>query len=178
MRLTCLHAVFTLVLFLLFACGEGESSSYDSAHDSETSSSAQEEAVTTSTPSPKPTAPRMSPPYPIEDSSRFETIQGIKIYTIVQGNGPLPKPGSQVVIHYRGTLMDGSEFDNSFARGTLADYSLNDLIKGWQIALTNVKVGSKVKLIIPPELGYGAQSRTNIPANSTLVFDIDLVSTY
>lgn len=166
-QLTCLLLVLPIALSVFFACGTSSDSSQDS-------SSAQAPAPST----PQEVAPSLSPPYPIEDSSHVETIQGIKIYTIEQGNGPVPRPGSHVLINYRGTLMDGSEFDNSFPRGGLADFSLNDLIQGWQIALTNVKTGSKVKLIIPPELGYGAQARTNIPANSTLIFDIDLVSTY
>ncbi|MCL4137447.1 UNVERIFIED_CONTAM: hypothetical protein GTU68_015545 [Idotea baltica] len=81
-------------------------------------------------------------------------------------------------MNYHGMLLDGSVFDSSFGQGGVKDFSLQQLIKGWQVGLTKVRTGSKVKLIIPPELGYGAQARPSIPANSTLVFDIELVSTY
>ncbi|MEL6624731.1 MAG: FKBP-type peptidyl-prolyl cis-trans isomerase [Bacteroidota bacterium] len=126
---------------------------------------------------PAPTS-TLQPPYPIADSSNFLNVQGMKIYIVEEGKGAKPRPGSHVIINYRGTLMDGTVFDESFSQGTVKDFSLGNLIRGWQIGLTQVPTGSKVKLIIPPELGYGASDRPNIPGNSTLIFDIDLISSY
>lgn len=131
-------------------------------------------------PAPKP-APKpegLQPPYPIEDSSRIFTVDGIQIYIAEEGTGPKPQPGSHVVMNYRGTLLDGSEFDSSFGKPGYSDFDLNQLVQGWQIALPQVPTGSKVKLILPPEKGYGSAARPGIPANSVLVFDIDLASTY
>ncbi len=122
--------------------------------------------------------PGLQPPYPLEDSSQIEYVEGVGIYYLEKGHGPTPQPGSQVLIDYHGMLTDGSVFDSSFDDEGYVDFSLGNLIRGWQIGLTQVPIGSKVKLIIPPELGYGSQARPNIPANSTLVFDIELVSTY
>lgn len=158
-------------VFSLTACGEQKTSEADS---SETST-----AVTAPGPAPAPAPPKgLEPPYPIEDSSRIFTFGGIQIYIAEQGSGPKPAPGSNVVMNYRGTLLDGSEFDSSFDTPGYQDFSLNALIEGWKIALPEVPTGSKIKLIIPPELGYGSGARPGIPANSTLVFDIDLASTY
>lgn len=127
-------------------------------------------------PAPKPEG--LQPPYPIEDSSRIFTVDGIQIYLVEEGSGPKPLPGSHVIMNYRGTLLDGSEFDSSFGKPGYQDFDLNGLIEGWKIGLPQVPTGSKVKLIIPAEKGYGAAPRPGIPANSTLVFDIDLASTY
>lgn len=118
-------------------------------------------------------------PYVIEDSSRVVNLEGgIQLFIIEEGGGPIPKPGSNVIIDYHGTLLDGSVFDSSFDKGGYQDFQLTQLIKGWQIGLTAVNSGSKIKLIVPPEMGYGAADKPGIPANSTLVFDIHLVSTY
>jgi FKBP-type peptidyl-prolyl cis-trans isomerase FkpA len=120
----------------------------------------------------------LQPPYPLTDSSQIQYVEGIGIYYVEKGNGSIPQAGSQVLIDYHGMLTDGSVFDSSFDNEGYVDFALSNLIKGWQIGLTKVPSGSKVKLIIPPELGYGNQDRPGIPANSTLVFDIELVSTY
>ncbi|MDP5171945.1 MAG: FKBP-type peptidyl-prolyl cis-trans isomerase [Bacteroidia bacterium] len=120
----------------------------------------------------------LQPPYPITDSSRIFTVEGIGIYIAEEGSGTKPKPGSNVVMNYRGTLLNGEEFDSSFGKGGYMDFSLNNLIQGWQIALPLVPTGSKVKLIIPADKGYGPADRPGIPGNSTLVFDIELVSSY
>ncbi len=118
-------------------------------------------------------------PYTIRDSSNVMELEGgIKLFIIEKGSGPIPKEGSNVIIDYHGTLLDGSEFDSSFDTEGYQDFRLGDLIRGWQIGLTAVPSGSKIKLVVPPEMGYGSQDRTGIPANSTLIFDIHLVSTY
>ncbi len=118
------------------------------------------------------------PPYELADSSQIRTVEGVQIYIVEKGNGAIPKPGSTVVIDYHGYLTDGSVFDSSFDVDGPVNFNLNQLIRGWQIGLTQVPSGSKVKLIVPPELGYGANARPGIPANSTLIFDIELFSSY
>lgn len=121
----------------------------------------------------------LQPPYEIEDSSKIQLVDGIQIYVAEKGTGHYAKPENNVVINYRGTLLDGSVFDESFSKPGVADFPLGRLIQGWQIALTKVPTGSKVRLIVPSELGYGAQgSPPNIPPNATLIFDIHLISAY
>ncbi|MEO1449172.1 MAG: FKBP-type peptidyl-prolyl cis-trans isomerase [Bacteroidota bacterium] len=130
-------------------------------------------------PATAPASEGLQPPYTIEDSSKIKLVDGIQIYVAEEGTGPIPQPQNNVVINYRGTLLDGTFFDGSFSKPGVADYPLPNLIKGWQIALTSVRTGSKVRLIIPPELGYGAQgSPPIIPPNATLIFDIHLISAY
>jgi hypothetical protein len=144
-------------------------------------SSSQPPASAPGSPAPAAAAPAPSgvqPPYPLEDSARIQQVEGVGIYVVEEGQGPYPQPSSHVVIRYHGMLRDGSVFDSSFERGETADFSLSNLIRGWQIALPKVRAGSKVKLIIPPDLGYGSQARPKIPANSTLIFDIELITTY
>lgn len=88
------------------------------------------------------------------------------------------KVGDQVWVHYVGKLQDGTEFDNSYKRGEPIPLTLGagSVIKGWEEGLLGMKVGEKRELIIPPDLAYGADGRPpTIPANSTLVFDVELV---
>lgn len=158
-----------LPLLFLFAC--------ENAGETTTQPAATPEA-TSSAPAPAATPGGLQPPYPITDSSNIFTVDGIQIYIAEMGNGPKPKPGSNVVMNYRGTLLNGEEFDSSFGRGGYQEFSLGALIQGWQIALPQVPTGSKVKLIIPSDKAYGPAARPGIPANSTLIFDIDLVSSY
>jgi len=118
-------------------------------------------------------------PYVVEDSSAsITTSEGIKIFFISKGSGPTPTVDKNVLVHYHGMLVDGKVFDSSFLKGQPMDAPLRNLIKGWQIALSQVPTGSKVKLVIPPDLGYGSQGTSNIPPNSTLIFDIELISMY
>ncbi|MDX2282517.1 MAG: FKBP-type peptidyl-prolyl cis-trans isomerase [Bacteroidia bacterium] len=133
-----------------------------------------------SQPAAAPAAPKpfVMPPYEITDATPVRDVEGIRIYTVHEGQGAVPKPGSNVVIHYHGMLTDGTVFDSSFDRGQVADFGLGNLIRGWQIGLTQVRTGSRVRLVIPPELGYGERGSGKIPANSTLVFDIELIGTY
>lgn len=104
-------------------------------------------------------------------------IQGMKIETIKEGTGQVSKTGDRVFVHYVGTLLDGKKFDSSVDRGTPFDFYLgqNRVIQGWELGVLGMKVGEKRKLTIPPELGYGAQAVSVIPANSTLLFDVELL---
>ncbi len=82
----------------------------------------------------------------------------------------------EVTVNYRGKLLDGSEFDSSYSRGTPATFPVGGVIKGWQEALVLMKPGAKWTLYVPPELAYGANPRPGIPGNSLLVFDVEVLS--
>ncbi|EEK3490465.1 FKBP-type peptidyl-prolyl cis-trans isomerase [Salmonella enterica] len=89
--------------------------------------------------------------------------------------GEAPKDSDTVVVNYKGTLIDGKEFDNSYTRGEPLSFRLDGVIPGWTEGLKNIKKGGKIKLVIPPELAYGKTGVPGIPANSTLVFDVELL---
>lgn len=100
---------------------------------------------------------------------------GVLYKVIKNGDGNVsPKKDSVVTVHYRGTLINGREFDNS-RKGVAPAFRLNQLIKGWQEAIPNMKVGDRWTIYIPASLGYGAKLSGDIPGNSTLVFDIELL---
>ncbi|MDU6925863.1 FKBP-type peptidyl-prolyl cis-trans isomerase [Franconibacter helveticus 513] len=91
------------------------------------------------------------------------------------GSGDVPKDSDTVVVNYKGTLIDGKEFDNSYTRGEPLSFRLDGVIPGWTEGLKYIKKGGKIKLVIPPELAYGKTGVPGIPANSTLVFDVELL---
>jgi FKBP-type peptidyl-prolyl cis-trans isomerase FklB len=94
------------------------------------------------------------------------------------GDGEVPKDNHQVTVNYRGTLIDGTEFDSSYKRGEPAPFGVTGVIKGWTEALKLMPVGSKWQLFIPPDLAYGDQQRGGqIQPGSTLIFDIELLAT-
>jgi len=93
----------------------------------------------------------------------------------VSGAVRRPENNSSVQVNYRGTLIDGTEFDSSYKTGKPARFRVNQVIRGWTEALQLMSVGSKWKLYIPQELGYGAADQSNIPPYSTLIFEVELV---
>jgi FKBP-type peptidyl-prolyl cis-trans isomerase len=101
---------------------------------------------------------------------------GLQYKIITPGSGPKPSATDKVVCNYRGTLLDGTEFDNSYKRGQPLTIGVNNVIKGWTEALQMMPVGSKWQLAVPSDLAYGPQGRQGIPPNSTLVFEIELLS--
>ncbi len=104
------------------------------------------------------------------------TASGLQYQVVTMGKGPKPKADDTVSTHYRGTLIDGTEFDSSYKRGEPAKFPVNGVIKGWTEALQMMPVGSKWKLFIPGDLAYGPSGRPGIPPNATLIFDIELLS--
>lgn len=100
---------------------------------------------------------------------------GLQVKIEAEGKGKTPGMTDVVKAHYKGQLIDGKVFDSSYDRGAPAEFPVNQVIKGWTEALTNMKVGTKARLFIPPELGYGPTDRPGIPANSVLVFDVELL---
>lgn len=106
------------------------------------------------------------------------TDSGLKYEDIVAGTGESPKTGQQVTVHYTGTLEDGRKFDSSVDRGQPFTFTIGvgQVIKGWDEGVMSMKVGGKRKLVIPPNLGYGARGAGGvIPPNATLVFDVELL---
>lgn len=102
---------------------------------------------------------------------------GLQYKVLKKGNGAVPTDSSRVKVHYRGTLIDGKEFDSSYKRKQPSTFRANQVIKGWTEALTMMPVGSKWELYIPQELAYGANDRNrNIPPFSALVFEVELLS--
>jgi FKBP-type peptidyl-prolyl cis-trans isomerase len=102
---------------------------------------------------------------------------GLQYEIVTPGDGPTPKATDTVTTHYRGTLIDGTEFDSSYKRGQPASFSVGGVIKGWTEALQLMKVGAKWKLYIPASLAYGEQQRgQHITPNSVLIFDIELLA--
>ena len=101
---------------------------------------------------------------------------GLQYKILKQGDGPKPTPNDKVVCNYRGTLVNGTEFDSSYKRNEPATFPVTGVIKGWTEALQLMSVGSKWQLYIPSDLAYGPPGRGPIPPNSTLIFDIELLS--
>lgn len=102
--------------------------------------------------------------------------EGVLYKVIDQGSGTVsPKPDSVVTVHYRGTLINGREFDNSYKRAYPEAFRLNQVIDGWQLALLQMHVGDKWMIYIPSDLGYGNRPSGPIPAFSTLVFEVELL---
>jgi FKBP-type peptidyl-prolyl cis-trans isomerase len=106
------------------------------------------------------------------------TPSGLQYQVLSAGDAKAasPQPNDQVEVQYRGTLIDGTEFDSSYSRGVPATFALNGVIKGWQEGLALMKPGAKYKLFVPPDLAYGATARPGIPGNSLLIFEVELLS--
>ena len=102
---------------------------------------------------------------------------GLQYEVLVQGAGSKPVPTNKVTCHYHGTLIDGTVFDSSVKRGQPATFPLNAVIKGWTEGLQLMPTGSKYRFFIPPQLAYGdRQVGGQIGPNSTLIFDVELIS--
>lgn len=102
---------------------------------------------------------------------------GLQYQVITQGSGPKPTVTDTVRCHYRGTLIDGTEFDSSIGRGQPAEFPVGGVIRGWVEALPLMNVGSKWKLFIPSDLAYGDnQAGPTIPPGSTLIFEVELLA--
>lgn len=105
----------------------------------------------------------------------IKTESGLLYKVITEGSGEVPTASDQVVAHYRGTLIDGEEFDSSYSRGEPATFPVGGLIPGWVEALQIMPVGSKWELYIPSDLAYGERGNPRIAPNSTLIFELELL---
>jgi len=104
-------------------------------------------------------------------------LSGLQYKVLAEGSGKMPKAEDTVTVHYKGTLIDGKEFDASYKRGQPATFKVNGVIKGWSEALQLMKEGSKWQLYIPPDLAYGERAMgPQIPPNSALIFEVELIS--
>jgi FKBP-type peptidyl-prolyl cis-trans isomerase len=103
------------------------------------------------------------------------TASGLQYKVEKEGTGAQPKPTDMVTVNYRGTLIDGTEFDSSYKRGQPATFPVNGVIKGWTEALQLMKQGAKYQLFIPSTLAYGERAMgPDIGPNSTLIFEVEL----
>jgi FKBP-type peptidyl-prolyl cis-trans isomerase FklB len=101
---------------------------------------------------------------------------GLQYKVLSEGKGAQPKPTDEVTVNYRGTLVDGTEFDSSYKRGEPATFPINGVIKGWSEALPLMKAGAKWQLFVPATLAYGERGAgREIPPNATLIFEVELV---
>ncbi len=116
----------------------------------------------------------------LEENKNKEGIKtlasGLQYKILTEGSGKIPKATDTVTVQYRGTMMDGTEFDSSYRRGKPVTFKVDELIPGWREALQLMKEGSKWQLFIPPELAYRETEQGPIPPNSTLIFEIELLS--
>lgn len=116
----------------------------------------------------------------LEENKKAKGVQvtesGLQYEVLVEGNGKVPTAEDKVRVHYAGSLITGQEFDSSIKRGEPAEFPVNGVIKGWTEALTMMPAGSKWRLVIPHELGYGERGAGQaIPPFSTLVFEVELL---
>ena len=116
----------------------------------------------------------------LEENKKKEGVKtlpsGLQYKVLAEGSGKTPKAADSVTVNYKGTLINGTEFDNSYKRGNPTTFQVGKVIKGWTEALQLMKEGSKWQLFIPPELGYGERGAGPVPPNSTLIFEVELIS--
>ena len=103
------------------------------------------------------------------------TASGLQYKVLAAGSGDSPKRTDEVTVNYRGTLLDGTEFDSSYKRGEPANFRVDRVIPGWTEALQLMKPGGKLQLYVPPQLAYDTHSRPPIPPGALLVFEVELI---
>ncbi len=111
----------------------------------------------------------------VAEPGAVKTESGLIYREITAGTGASPKPTDTVKVNYRGTLVDGTEFDSSYTRHAPATFPLNGVIPCWTEGMQKMKVGGKATLVCPSDLAYGDQGRPSIPGGATLVFEIELL---
>ena len=116
----------------------------------------------------------------LENNAKKEGVRtlesGLQYKVLEAGSGPSPDADDRVTVHYRGTLVDGTQFDSSYDRGEPETFQVDRIIPGWTQALQQMQQGAKWKLFVPPGLAYGEQGKgSTIPPNSALIFDIELL---
>lgn len=186
MRLSRVLTVLTLAL-LLAACGRVETTAQpdgtpingDVTSLPNTSATTDTGVVPPAGAAPTAGVASAAPAAPTKiDPSQIKTLpDGLKYADLTPGTGAEATAGKQVQVHYTGWLENGTKFDSSLDRGEPFPLTLGggQVIKGWDEGLVGMKVGGKRQLIIPPDLGYGAQAQGPIPANSTLIFEVEML---
>ena len=116
----------------------------------------------------------------LEENKKKEGIKtlpsGLQYKVLTEGSGKTPKAADNVTVNYAGTFINGAEFDSSYKRGKPTTFQVDKVIRGWTEALQLMKEGSKWQLFIPPELAYGSRGGGHIPPNSTLIFEVELIT--
>lgn len=112
-----------------------------------------------------------------KETSMTNETNDLKIEDLKVGDGAQAQTGNTIKVNYSGTLTDGTKFDNSYDRNEPFEFTLGQgqVIQGWEQGFVGMKVGGKRRLTIPPSLGYGDQANDTIPANSTLIFEVELL---
>lgn len=110
-----------------------------------------------------------------KEKGALKTPSGLVYKSLREGTGASPTAADTVKVHYRGTLIDGREFDSSYAAGKPAEFRLDQVIKCWTEGVPRMKAGGKARLICPPDIAYGERGSGIIPANATLVFEVELL---
>jgi FKBP-type peptidyl-prolyl cis-trans isomerase FkpA len=110
-----------------------------------------------------------------KEKGAVKTASGLVYQSLREGTGAKPAATDKVKVNYRGTLVDGTEFDSSYAAGQPAEFQLNQVIKCWTEGVQMMKAGGKAKLVCPPDIAYGERGSNTIPANATLVFEVELL---
>jgi len=108
------------------------------------------------------------------NKTAVKTESGLQYKALHTGTGRKPTAKNKVIVHYRGLLLDGTEFDSSFSLDEPVSFSLKNVIKGWTEGIQLMPIGSVFVFLIPPELAYGAKWEGPIPPNSTLIFEVEL----
>jgi hypothetical protein len=122
-----------------------------------------------------PTAPPPVDEEPQQLGDSIITDSGLIIEDLRLGTGEAVRVTDTIIVHYHGTLASGQVFDSTYERGEPTQLNVFQTIQGWQEGIPGMRVGGQRRLIVPPELGYGARARPNIPANSLLIFEIEVV---
>lgn len=167
-----LFLVATLPATMLFAaCGGDDDDDEATETPTTAASTATKPAERTPTKPPSTTGP-------ITLTNPTVTASGLKYEDTVVGTGASPKTGQRVTVHYTGTLTNGTKFDSSRDRNTPFTFVIGTgaVIKGWDEGVATMKVGGKRNLYIPAALGYGSRANGPIPANSDLIFEVELIS--
>lgn len=110
-----------------------------------------------------------------KEKGAVKTASGMVYVPVKEGTGAAPAATDKVKVNYRGTFVDGKEFDNSYATGQPVEFRLNQVVKCWTEGVQMMKPGGKARLVCPPDLAYGERGSGAIPANATLVFDVELL---
>ncbi|MEW6732014.1 MAG: FKBP-type peptidyl-prolyl cis-trans isomerase [Acidobacteriota bacterium] len=175
-----LIALITMLLLFSAACSENSPSTAPPSQEANKPSPTKSEPAQQQPPEQAGQPAVSSEPGKETDMSKEKTVttpSGLEYIDLVEGTGAQPQQGQIVSVHYTGWLTNGQKFDSSLDRGQPIQFPLGTgrVIKGWDEALSTMKVGGKRKLTIPPQLAYGTTGNGPIPPNATLIFEVELV---